>query len=226
MTFDIRAEIAGEEDEEVISKYVAELTGLFMDSPEGEALEAQADDFGGFYWAGAMIHYGIRYCGVTPEDMEDVDLEEVLHDLFPRKVSCNASQAGEIVDELKAFWQFVKRAYGLENATECLAVLEDGATKKLERKLADPANFGMAKSFVAQGKEAGFDVETEEGLQAWVNASNSAPAGTYPLPNPIQSLGFSSRTAPAADSEDRNRALRKARKKQRKLKAASRRRNR
>ena len=59
------------------------------------------------------------------------DLEEVIYDLFPRKV---------ITEE--------------------------------------PANFGMAKSFVLMGKEAGFDREAPEGMQAWVEAYNATVAPT------------------------------------------------
>ena len=43
-------------------------------------------------------------------------------------------------------------------------------------RLQEPANFGMAKSFVLMGKEAGFDMESPEGMQAWVKAYNATVA--------------------------------------------------
>ena len=46
------------------------------------------------------------------------------------------------------------------------------AARRLERELQKPADFGMAKSFVLMGKEAGFDMEAPEGMQAWVQASH------------------------------------------------------
>jgi hypothetical protein len=36
----------------------------------------------------------------------------------------------------------------------------------------------MAKSFVLMGKEAGFDMESPEGMQAWVEAYNATVAPT------------------------------------------------
>jgi hypothetical protein len=36
----------------------------------------------------------------------------------------------------------------------------------------------MAKSFVVMGKQAGFDMESPEGMQAWVQAYNATVAPT------------------------------------------------
>ena len=44
----------------------------------------------------------------------------------------------------------------------------------------EPANFGMAKSFVLMGKQAGFDMESPEGMQAWVKAYNATVAPADP----------------------------------------------
>jgi hypothetical protein len=59
-----------------------------------------------------------------------------------------------------------------------LASLTPQAARRLERALQDTANFGMAKSFVLMGKEAGFDMESPEGMQAWVQAYNATVAPT------------------------------------------------
>lgn len=48
--------------------------------------------------------------------------------------------------------------------------------KRLEHKMQEPANFGMAKSFILMGKQAGFDMESPEGMQAWVEAYNATVA--------------------------------------------------
>ena len=44
------------------------------------------------------------------------------------------------------------------------------------KNLQEPANFGMAKSFVLMGKQAGFDMESPEGMRAWVHAYNATVA--------------------------------------------------
>ncbi len=101
------------------------------------------------------------------------DLSCVLLEVFPRKVSCEPSSAPEIVEELRAFWSFVRREFGLPNADECLAILDEEMSRILERELANPRNFGMAKSFVMSGMAAGFDMTTEEGMGAFTRVYNA-----------------------------------------------------
>jgi hypothetical protein len=57
-----------------------------------------------------------------------------------------------------------------------LSLLTPQAAARLERKLQDPRTFGLAKSFMLLGKEAGFDMEAPEGMQAWVAAYNATVA--------------------------------------------------
>lgn len=235
MEFNVHRKVCdGEYDGEAVEQYTEELFALFVSSPEAAALDEQEDDFDGFYWSHAMIGYGIDHCGVTPADMAAGDFRQILFSIIPRKVMCEPDQAGEIVDELGAFWQFAQRQFGLANAAECLAVLDEGATGELERQLADPSRFGMAKSFFAEGKNAGFDVDTEEGLQAWVRASNAAqggPGGGSPLGGtqvlPIVSTDAGDRPAAGGGSAPAARQKpRETKRKKRQMQKASRRRNR
>lgn len=108
---------------------------------------------------------------MTPDD-----LEEVLYDLFPRKVITERGDGAEIIQELRAFWHFLQRVYQLPHARQILARLTPQAARRLERELQEPANFGMAKSFVLMGQEAGFDMESPEGMRAWVEAYNATVA--------------------------------------------------
>ncbi|WP_437763429.1 hypothetical protein WMF27_41030 [Sorangium sp. So ce281] len=118
------------------------------------------------------------------------ELSRVLLDVFPRKVSCEPSSAPEIVEELRAFWSFARREFGLPNADECLAILNEEMSRTMERELADSRNFGMAKSFVMGGMAAGFDMTTEEGMGAFMRVYNtSLPAvarGPAPAPERLR----------------------------------------
>ncbi len=152
----------GELDEEVVEEFEAELMERFSDSPEATPIVERTGALG---WAGSMLEYGRIYEGVTVTTMSKQALSCVLLDVFPRKVSCEPSSASEIVEELRAFWSFVRRDFGLPNADECLAILDDEMSRTMERELANPRNFGMAKSFVMSGMAAGFDMTTEEGMR-------------------------------------------------------------
>jgi hypothetical protein len=176
MSFDINEAVFDEQGrylEEKAVRYEEALMDQFAASPEGQAIKERGTELG---WARAMIHYAITYPGVTPPTMTPNDLEEVIYDLFPRKVITERGDGAEIIQELRAFWRFLQRVYQLPQARQMLAHLTPQAARRLERELQEPANFGMAKSFVLMGKQAGFDMESPEGMRAWVEAYNATVA--------------------------------------------------
>ena len=178
MSFDINEAVFDEQGtylEEKAVRYEEVLMDQFAASPEGQAIKEKGTELG---WAGAMIHYAISYLGATPPTMTESDLEEVVFGLFPRKVITERGDGTEIIQELRAFWHFLQRVYQLPQAQQMLARLTPQAARRLERELQEPANFGMAKSFVLMGKEAGFDMESPQGMQAWVQAYNTTVAPT------------------------------------------------
>lgn len=178
MSFDINEAVFDEQGrylEEAALRYEHALMEQFAASPEGQAFSQTGTELG---WAGAMIHYAINYPGVTPPTMTVSDLKEVIYDLFPRKVITERGDGAEIIQELRAFWHFLERVYQLSQAKQMLACLTPQAARRLEQALQEPANFGMAKSFVLMGMEAGFDMESPEGMRAWVEAYNATVAPT------------------------------------------------
>ena len=167
--------------EEPALRYEHALMEQFSASPEGQAITQTGTELG---WAAVMIHYAITYLGVTPPTMTPGDLAGVLYDLFPRKVITEKGDGAEIIQELRAFWSFLQRVYQLPQAKQMLARLTEHSARRLERELQEPANFGMAKSFVLMGKEAGFDMESPEGMQAWVKAYNATVAPAMAATDP------------------------------------------
>lgn len=173
MAFDIQQDIFdenGELIEDAAEQYQDQLVELFEESPEGQELINEGDNIG---WVYSMMDYSINYLGVTPALMSASDLREILFDIFPAKVSVEPDAAPEIIRELRAFWKFLQREFHRPNATDCLKVLDNKAERKLQKELANPMNYGMAKSLVMMGKERGFDMTTEKGLNEWMNAYNA-----------------------------------------------------
>ena len=76
--------------------YEEALMNQFAASPEGQAIKERGNELG---WARAMIHYAITYPGVTPPAMTTDDLEEVVFNLFPRKVITERGDGAEIIQE-------------------------------------------------------------------------------------------------------------------------------
>jgi hypothetical protein len=176
MSFDINEAVfdsKGTYLEEKALRYEHDLMEQFAASPEGQAITARGMELG---WAGVLIHYAISSLGVTPATMTPSDLDAVVFGLFPRKVITERGDGAEIIQELSAFWRFLERVYQLPQAKPMLARLTPQAARRLERELQEPTNFGMAKSFVLMGQEAGFDMESPEGMRAWVDAYNATVA--------------------------------------------------
>lgn len=175
MDFDIHEQVMedGEYLEEAAIAYRERLMEVFAASEEAAELLEHEVPIG---WAETLMEYGMGYLGVTPAQMTAEDQNEVLFEIVPRKVSAEPGSAQEMVRELRAFWHFLGRVYALPNAAACARRLDDQAARRLEREMANPANFGMAKGFFMQGMARGFDMTTEEGLNAFMTTYNAEVA--------------------------------------------------
>ncbi len=212
--FDVMADLFelakdGEEiDHERRQELEDELVRRFVASSEAKALtDVQSCHF--------VMDFAADYFGATIATLGPRELREIVFEIIPRKVSIDASKARWIIEENRAFYAFLKREYALEQADACLRVLGGNAVKKLEAALEDSSNFGMAKSLFAAGREAGFDMESKEGIEAWMRAVQSRP---LPASVGFPSFGAAARPiAPAAARAKKNqrKAARKARKRNR-----------
>lgn len=124
-------------------------------------------------WAELALRFGEDYVGVPSLSRFGAhDLREVVFELFPRMVSCEASAAPEIIRSLRAFWTFAKDELAHPHAMACLAALGDEADALLKRELEDDNNLGMAKFVSMLGHSRSFPALTEPGVREWANARN------------------------------------------------------
>lgn len=190
----------GEIDYDALQAYEGELEARFAASPEG-------GPFGGFDACGMVTQLAVTYLGETIASLGPAGLQEVLFDLFPRKASIQAARASDIVDELRAFYAFAKREFGMPSADACLRILGKDAAARLERELGDTSKFDMAKQILMAGAAAGVDVHSEEGLAAYMNSLMGKPLPeSFRLPD----LPSSPRSAPPTRAErNKRKAARK-----------------
>ena len=222
MTFNIRQKIFDRDGmllEKVAEQYKEQLSKSFFESPEGQTLLDEGIEPG---WSDMVVDLGMNYLSVTPATMSPDNLQEILFNLFPRKVSAEADEAPDVIRELQYFWKFLQREFHLENATACLKILDDEAANELKEEMNNPANFGIAKSFFMMGKDQGFDMSTEEGLQSWMETYNAGlAAGTQPripLPGEQRRSAGNLRDRIKIVSPNRARMAKASRKKNRKKK--------
>jgi hypothetical protein len=183
------------------------LLAQFVASPEGSGCAPGGN-------CALVMDLAADYLGCTIAGLDATGLREVLFEILPRKVSIEPDAAPGIVAELRAFYEFLKRAYGFSGADACLRVLRGDAARKLQAALSDSSRFGMAKSILMAGRESGFDMGTQEGLDAWMRSMQGKP---LPASVRLPPVGMSSAT-PAKRA--------KAKKNKRKSARAARRKNR
>src|SRR6266568_3668035 len=133
MSFNIHQKITDADGfpiEKVARKYQEQLIDLFVQSPEAQAVPDEGYELGG--WANIFMDFGMDYLGTTPAKMSPREVQEILFDLFPRKLSSDPENAPGIIRELRAFWEFLQREFRLANAAACLKVLDDNAARSEE----------------------------------------------------------------------------------------------
>jgi hypothetical protein len=127
-----------------------------------------------------LLQYGASYLGVTPATMTVADLNELLFEIFPRKVSMEPEDAGITILEVNAFFRFVHRKYSIAGAKKLAGSLNGKAAKRLAGELGNESNFGIAKSSFARGTAAGYDMTTQDGLDQFAMFYNQNPSQPEP----------------------------------------------
>jgi hypothetical protein len=194
-------------DAEEHGAVATELLRRFEASPESALVAGKHD-------CGLLMDYAINEFGITITTLRPAQLDELVFEVFPRKLSAPASEAPFIIAELRAFYAFLGREYRFEHADACLRVLGGDAVEKLRAGLSDKRRFGMAKSFVMEGLEAGYDVSSPEGLDAWFRVRATQP-GSKPGSGLLELGGPSASKHAARAKKAARKASRKSRRKNR-----------
>ncbi len=191
--FDIHASPLDEDGDPIEGlsrQYIDDLMSCFASSPEVGPL-ATTETFPD--WAPTLVQFGFVYLGVTPVTMSPTDVEEIVFELFPAKFTCDVDEAPFIINELGAFFAFLEREYGLNQARACLDVLGGTAIDDLRSAFADPSRFGLAKQFFTAGQEAGFDMTDPDQANTFGLLHNLA-AGAQRGPAPTAAIRPSKKT--------------------------------
>jgi len=182
----------GDIDPDAEQAYYERAWGAFSRSTEAERV---VDRYGDLGWFRMLLEFGLHYLGETVDEMTLGSVREFVLDYVPRKVSTEPDSAASIVFELAMFWEYVDRVYQLTEAKSIVEWLRtDDLADRLEGELSDSSNFGMAKSMFMMGKNAGFDMTSEAGVAAFMDAynrsvvSNQEPAAA-PSPERKQKVG-------------------------------------
>jgi hypothetical protein len=126
-------------------------------------------------WIDHLLYFGYAYESVTLPQMTMKNVEVIVAQLFPRKISLlDPAEADTAIPELMAFWQFLKREYKHPQAHKIIKFLKQ-IQPKFSRMMNDSSNFGIAKSFLMSGMAAGFDMTTEAGVKQFQQLQQNHP---------------------------------------------------
>jgi hypothetical protein len=169
--FDIRKEFFdddGEIDDDEFQEWCTRLLNKFAGSPEFNSLPN-----GNYGFVDYLLQSGAKYLGVSLATMSVPDLNEIVFEIIPRKTMVEVERAADVIREFNAFFRFVGREYSLASAKKLADVLNDQAATRLGKELGTESSFGMAKSFFAQGKAAGYDMTSPHDLNLFATAYNN-----------------------------------------------------
>lgn len=99
------------------------------------------------------------------------EVKECCCETLSRKVSADESYYNAISPVLIAFFNFLEEEKIIKKSAEFTKLLTNIA-HKIVASSENPENWGMAKSFFAMGKKSGLDMQTEEGVNAFVAIYN------------------------------------------------------
>lgn len=168
----------------------------FAQQIEEVSAELAADDVSGF------LHHGLDYVGLHFDACDPGDVSELLFEVYPRKISGEPEFFERFPRILEAFVEFLHETERLADPSALLVLLHEARTK-LPRLAADPANWGMAKSVVMAGFEAGYDMTTKEGTNAWMLEYNLRMLRRTELKKAMEDLPDDFSVAPILRTEPR-----------------------
>jgi hypothetical protein len=156
--------------EPLLDDYIQDVINEFVDSKAGQA-HIEKFPQGGF-WIGTFIEMAYLYGGYTLPKLTKGNVQEVMEYILPRKLTLmDPSDTDNAIAELTALWQYLGDTYKFRSAkaiAKYLTSIEDD----FPQWMFDPSRGGLAKQFMMQGTEAGFDMTTQAGVEAFQEEYN------------------------------------------------------
>ncbi|MGB7413526.1 MAG: hypothetical protein WA902_04890 [Thermosynechococcaceae cyanobacterium] len=167
MPYNIRLldRLSYDEAEPLLEDYITDTMNLFLASKVGDA-HVLTYPRGG-YWIGTFIEFAYLYGEMTLPKMTRGDVQAMMEDILPRKITLQEpSEADDAVSELVAFWTFLKQEYKFKSAGAIIRYLQS-IENKFSGWMFDPARGGIAKGFLMQAMQEGYDLTSQDELTAF-----------------------------------------------------------
>lgn len=127
-----------------------------------------------------LVDHATNLVGLPITQLMWDDLEEILFDILPSKLTVPRGDAGALIDSLRAGYRWMLNRRPCQQAEDCLALLDDDAEDWFESELGNEAHFGPTKAVMMVGIESGFDMTTQEGHDGFMASSQANRLGLGP----------------------------------------------
>ena len=167
------AKKAGQSDEDEIDtarRRAAELTKRFLKSSEAAQLPDELLDDAGLI-THKVLEFAWVYAGRSPEELDEPALEEVLTEVFPRKVTAERALFEKIAPVTEALLRWAESEGILADTQGLIGAVHSWADAIVANGM-NPRYWGMAKSLYMQMRAAGVDTADEEAVQRYIAEYN------------------------------------------------------
>ena len=164
-------ELSDEEDyEENVTLLIESSFKMFSRSKEYMKLPVNLKEVT-MYALELFIDFSYNYLGSRPEEISIDELEELLFDLFPRKLSYERESLIETLEVIKAFFIFMEME-GYHPDSKNLAHFIDKNQSEILKECENPDNFGVAKSIASFATKEGVDLSNENEIAQFIKQFN------------------------------------------------------
>lgn len=129
--------------DERLRAWLDELVRAWREAPEAQRCMPRVRRFG---WAAVVAMYGANVFGVTPIGWSPVTLRTLLLTVLPAFATVEGDEAADVLAELRAFFAWMRRAWGHAPADALLAAIDPPMERTLAEHLDDRRRWTDAKA--------------------------------------------------------------------------------
>jgi len=159
-----------DDDFEAGSRRAALLAEEFMESEEAKRLAEDLFEDAGFI-AHCLLENAWNYVGASPEELNEVVLDQVLLEVFPRKITADRELFEKVAPVTEALLKWMESEGILADTTGLVETVHNWAEAIVIEGM-NPRNWGMGKSLIMQAKADGVDITDREAMQRFIAQYN------------------------------------------------------
>jgi uncharacterized protein YchJ len=142
------------------------LAERFMQSQHAQGLAGELFEDAGFITYN-LLQYAWVYAGAAPEELNEAVLDQVLLEVFPRKITADRELFEKVAPVTEALLRWLESEGVLSDTTALVETVHSWAEAIVAEGM-DSRNWGMGKSFMMQAMADGVNIEDQEAMRIYM----------------------------------------------------------